>query len=130
MVNERSEPRPFTGGKLLLIPPELKWKARELLISEYKPELTDGPGGVSAWDRNTINNMRDEDIQYKIIHWFTGTDPWFLVDKEYHDIQAISRREVSFENTVDPKSTDHLYYGTFRFTADFFDYRGAYGNVG
>jgi hypothetical protein len=39
MVNERSEPRPFNGPKVLVIAPELNWKAKELLMSEFKPEF-------------------------------------------------------------------------------------------
>lgn len=130
MVNERSEPRPFKGPKLLIIPPALKWKAKELLLSEFKPEFNVEPSTQYSDTRNSLNVLADEDIQYMICHWLTKTDSWFLADREYHDLLGVNRRDVSFDNTTDAKSTDMIYYATFRYTADFFDYRGFYGYPG
>ena len=130
IVNERSEPRPFHGPKLLLIPPELKWKAKELLLSEYKPEFTVEPSTQYKDTRNALNVLADEDIQYMIVHWFSKPDMWFLIDRQNNDFLGINRRAVSFDRTQDPKSTDHIYYATFRYTSDFFDFRWAYGYMG
>ena len=130
IVNERSEPTPFRGPKLLLIPPELKWKAKELLLSEYKPEFAVEPTSQYKDTRNSINTLADEDIQYKVIHWLAKPDMWFMVDKNKHDLLGINRRNVSFDQTQDPKSTDSIYYATFRFQSDFFDFRGVTGYLG
>ena len=132
VVNERSEPRPFNGPKVLLISPELKWKAKELLLSEFKPEFNVEPASQYSDTRNSINVLADEDIQYMVCHWFTAAnkDSWFMLDRTNHDLLGINRRDLSFDNTMDAKSTDSIYYATFRYTADFFDYRGAYGFPG
>lgn len=130
IVNERSEPTPFQGPKLLLIPPELKWKAKELLLSEYKPEFNVEPSSQYTDTRNAVNVVGDEDIQYRIIHWLAKPDMWILVDRNNHDLLGVNRRAVSFDQTVDPKSTDHIYYATFRYVSDFFDFRGAIAYMG
>lgn len=130
IVNERSEPTPFRGPKVLIIPPELKWKAKELLLSEYKPEFSVDPTTQYTDTRNSLNVLADEDIQYMVCHWLSKTDMWFLVDRNNHDLLGVNRRAVAFDKTTDPKSTDSIYYATFRFTADFFDFRGVYGYMG
>lgn len=130
IVNERSEPTPMNGPKVLLIPPELKWKAKELLLSEFKPEFAVDSSSTYTDTRNSVNVIGDEDIQYRVVHWLSAADSWFMVDRNNHDLLGVNRRAVSFDNTTDPKSTDHIYYATFRYTADFFDFRGAYGYMG
>lgn len=130
IVNERSEPTPFNGPKVLLIPPELKWKAKELLLSEYKPEFNVEPSSQYSDTRNSLNVLADEDIQYMIVHWLTKADMWFLMDRSNSDFLGINRRAVAFDRTQDPKSTDHIYYATFRYTSDFFDFRWLYGYMG
>jgi len=130
MVNERSEPIPFTGPKLLIIPPELKYKAKELLLTEYKPEFNVDTDGTTLDTRNAINAIGDEDISYMVCHYLTKSDAWFMVDKTNHDLSGVTRRETSFDNTKDPKTTDAIYYSTFRYKASFFDFRGVYGFPG
>lgn len=131
LVNERSEPRPFKGPKLLLIPPQLKWKAKELLLSEYKPEFVPGDYTATALDtRNSINVLADEDISYMVVHWFTKTDCWFLIDKKYNDLIGVNRRNVTFDKSKDPNNGDGMYYSTFRYKPTFFDFRGITGYPG
>lgn len=130
MVNERSEPRPFNGPKVLVIPPELKWKAKELTMSEFKPEYNVEPAAQYLDTGNSINVLADEDIQYMVCHWLTAPDAWFLIDRTNHDLLGVNRRAVSFDSTTDPKSTDTIYYAHFRYTSDFFDFRGAFGYPG
>jgi phage major head subunit gpT-like protein len=130
IVNERSEPCPMHGPKVLLIPPELKWKAKELLMSEYKPEYIVEPSSQYKDTGNSLNVLADEDVQYQVVHWFTKPDMWFMVDRNNHDILGVNRRAVTFDQTQDPKSTDSIFYATFRYVADFFDFRGAIGYMG
>ncbi len=130
MVNERSEPRPFTGPKLLIIPPELKWKAKELLLTEYKPEFNVDTDGTTLDTRNAINAIGDEDISYMVCHYLTKADAWFMIDKSNHDLNGVTRRATSFDKTKDPNTTDAIYYSTFRYKASFFDFRGCYGYPG
>ena len=131
IVNERSEPRPFNGQKVLIIPPELKWKAKELLLSEYKPEFDNQAHDGGALDtRNAVNVIGDEDISYMVCHWLTKSDAWFMVDKMNHDLNGINRRMVSFDKTKDPSTGDGMFYSTFRYKPTFFDFRGVYGYPG
>lgn len=130
MKNERSEPTPFTGPKILVIPPELKFKAKELLLSEYKPEVSKDYSGTTLDTSNAINAIGDEDISYMVCHYLTKADSWFMIDKSNHDLNGVTRRPTSFDKTKAPNNTDAIYYSTFRYKATFFDWRGVYGFPG
>lgn len=54
--------------KLMIISPEDKFTARELLGSEYKPGTAN----------NEINALRDEGLSFMVSHYKTDTDAWFL----------------------------------------------------
>lgn len=54
--------------KLMLISPEDKFTAKELLGSEYKPGTAN----------NEINALKDEGLSFMVCHYKTDTDAWFL----------------------------------------------------
>ena len=54
--------------KLLIISPEDKFTAKELLGSEYKPGTAN----------NELNALKDEGISFMVSHYKTDTDAWFL----------------------------------------------------
>lgn len=54
--------------RLLIISPEDKFTARELVGSEYKPGTAN----------NEINALKDEGLTFMISHYKTDTDAWFL----------------------------------------------------
>lgn len=71
--------------RTLLIPPELKWIAREILGSSHKPYTAD----------NEINSILNEDLSYFVGHYLTGTSPWFLLaDKSEHSLKHITRKPL------------------------------------
>jgi len=78
--------------KTLVIPVQLKWMARELLNSEYKPGTAN----------NEINALADEELKYMVGHYLTDSDAWFLTSsKEEHYLRFFWREKVKFENDDD-----------------------------
>lgn len=118
MVNEVNQPAPMKPW-LLIIPPELRWQAETLLLSEYDPE-----------DANMrYNTVGTKGLQFFIGHWLTSTSAWFVLSKE-HDLRFRWRRPVKYEATDDFNTGNVLSKATARFVADFANFRGAYYNAG
>ena len=105
--------------KVLLIPPELEWKAKELLLSPLQADTAD----------NNVNVFDGEGVRYHVAHWFTSTTAWFLLADE-HDLQFIWRKPLAMQNSDDFNTGNALFKGTMRFAVDFWNYRGAYGSTG
>jgi phage major head subunit gpT-like protein len=118
MVNEVNQPAPMKAW-MLIIPPELKWQAKTLMLSEYDPE-----------DSNMrYNTVANEGLQYMVCHWLTSTTAWFVLAKN-HDLRFRWRRPVKYESMDDFNTGNVLVKGTSRFVADFANFRGAYYNAG
>lgn len=64
--------------RLLLISPEDRFTATELVKSEYKPGTAN----------NEINALRDAGLSFKICHYKSDTDAWFL-QGDVHDLNFI-----------------------------------------
>lgn len=68
--------------KMLLIPPELKYIAREILGSAGKPYTTD----------NEINALLGDDLTFMVCHYFTSQSAWFAVgEKTNHQLYFLVR---------------------------------------
>lgn len=107
--------------KLLVIAPENKWMAREILRSEKKPYTAD----------NEINALLDEELTYMVCHYFSDTDAWFLVSpKENHYLNFFWRKKLAFANSDDFDTGDAKYKATMRFSCGFSGWRGIYGSSG
>lgn len=107
--------------KYLIIPPELKWIAREILGSPNKPYTAD----------NEINSLISEDLMYFISHYITGSSPWFLVgDKEAHSLKFIEREglEEDFSDDFDTRSLKQI--ATMRFSTGATNWLGTWGSNG
>ena len=77
LVDDRGRPinvRP----KLLIISPEDRFTAKELLQSEYKPGTAN----------NEINALTGEGLSFMVSHYKTDTDAWFLFANQ-HDARFI-----------------------------------------
>lgn len=71
--------------RTVVIPPELKWIAREILGSPHKPYTSD----------NEINAILAEDLQYFVSHYLTSQSAWFvLADKMSHRLKFFVRHEL------------------------------------
>lgn len=120
MENEKGVPIPYNGPKVLLIHPDLKWKAKELLLSEYNPE------NANMQD-NTILN---EGLTYKVVHFLTSAAPYFVICTGQHDLRFIWRRKIRTGMFTEFNTGNLLYKATARWQTDLIRWRGVYGSTG
>lgn len=107
--------------RLLVITPNQKWIARELLKSEYKPHTAD----------NEINAFKDEDLSYTVNHYLTDTNAWFLLaDKADHYLKFYWRKKLAFDNDDDFDTGDAKFKATMRLSVGFTNWRGIVGTSG
>ena len=118
LVNEKGVPIKVKP-KLLVIPWQLKWMAKRLLLSELRSAVTD----------NDVNPLKGEDLQYMVCHYLTSSTAWFLVG-EYHDLRFIWRKQIGVESMDDFNTGNAMFKITGRLTCDFFDWVGVFGNAG
>jgi len=87
-------------GKVLVIPVHLKWIARELLHSEFKPGTGD----------NEINSIKDEDLSFMVSHYLSSTSAWFLLaDKSEHYLRSFMRESLDFDNDDDFRKLESVH---------------------
>lgn len=107
--------------KTLLISPELKFIAREILGSAGKPGTSD----------NDINSMLGEDLSFMISHYTTSQGSWWLIaDKKNHYCKVYMRQQpkMTFDDDFD---TDALKQKTtMRMSAGATDWPGVWGSDG
>jgi phage major head subunit gpT-like protein len=105
----------------LLIPPELKFIARELLGSPGKPGTAD----------NDINSLLGEDLSYSIVHYFSSQSAWFVVcDKSAHQLKFFWRHkpDEDFDDDFDTRSVKNVAF--MRFSAGATHWLGTWGSNG
>lgn len=107
--------------RLLVIPPELKFIARELLGSSGKPGTGD----------NDINSLIGEDLSFMVSHYTTSQGAWWLLaDKKYTYLKYYMRQapKMSYDDDFD---TDALKQKTtMRVSAGATDWLGTWGSNG
>lgn len=107
--------------RTLIIPPELKWIAREILGSSYKPYTAD----------NEINSLLKEDLNYFISHYLTSATAWFLVcEKDAHALKFMTRKELDedFADDFDTRSIKQISF--MRFSVGATVWEGTWGSDG
>ena len=114
MVNERGR-KILAKPWRLIIPVELKWVAREILGSQYKPYAAN----------NEINALMDEDLSFFVSHYLTDTNNWALTGRN-HDLKVFWRRRPRFESSDDFSTGDALFKTFFRMTQGFGSWREFY----
>ena len=117
MVNERNR-RILAKPWRVLIPVELKWAAREILGSAYKPYSSN----------NEINSLIEEELNYFVCHYQTDTDNWGLIGRK-HDMKFFWRTKPRFENSDDFATGDALYKTFFRCAQGFGSWRETYWSL-
>lgn len=119
-VNESGMPTP-RKPKVLLIPYQLKWVAKELLDSELKPYT----------GNNEVNPLGGEGLSYMVSHYLTDADSWFLLAaKDRHDINVWIREAPWFEMDDDFDTKDAKMSTYFRMASGHGDFRGVAGSQG
>ncbi len=112
MVNDRNIPIVMKPKKLI-IPYQLKWKAKELMESAMDPDSANGK----------INAVHGEGLTYEIVHYLTDADSCYLVSDD-HDLRFMWRRPAAFAGTDDFNTNSAIFKGTMRFQTSFFNWRG------
>jgi hypothetical protein len=106
---------------MLVIPPELKFIARELLGSSGKPGSSD----------NDINSLLGEDLSFMVCHYTTSQGAWFmLADKQYHYLKVFMRQapKDTFDDDFDTDAIKQKV--TMRMSAGATDWLGTWGTNG
>jgi phage major head subunit gpT-like protein len=107
--------------RLLVIPPELKFIARELLGSSGKPGSSD----------NDINSLLGEDLSFMVCHYLTSAGAWFLLaDKGTHRMKVYMRQapKDTFDDDFDTDAIKQKV--TMRMSAGASDWIGTFGSNG
>lgn len=106
---------------MLVIPPELKWIARELLASPHKPYTAD----------NEINALLNEDLKYFVSHYLTSQSAWFMLcEKESHQLKFFNRKALDedFADDFDTRSIKQISF--MRFSVGATHWLGTWGSNG
>lgn len=107
--------------KLLVIPPELKFIARELLGSSGKPGSSD----------NDINSLLGEDLSFMVCHYLTSAGAWFMLADKSHHFLNVFMRQAPKDTFDDDFDTDAIKQKvTMRMSAGATDWLGTWASNG
>jgi hypothetical protein len=99
--------------KMLFIPANLRFVAKEILKSEYKPYTAN----------NEINPMVDEGLTFFVWHFLASTTMWGLIG-DSNPLNFFWRRKAKFDNSDDFDSGDAKFKATQRHSQGISDWRG------
>lgn len=107
--------------RYVIIPPELKFIAREILGSAGKPYTGD----------NTANTLLSEDLTFMVSHYTTSTSAWFVLsEKDSHTLKFFDRHPIDtdYDDDFDTRATKMITYQ--RFSAGATSWPGTWGSFG
>lgn len=107
--------------KHLVIPPELRFIAREILGSPNKPYVAD----------NEINSLIREGLDFTIGHYLTSHTAWFIIgDKADHQLKFFTRKALDedYADDFDTRSIKQIAY--MRFSVGATNWLGTWGSNG
>lgn len=120
MPNERGIPMRIKP-KLLIVSPQNRWKAEQLVKAEFNPENAN----------HEPNYQQITGLQFMVSHYLTSTTAWFVVgDKTDHDLRFIWRKQLALQSTDDFDTRTAKFMAVMRLQTTFFGWRGADGNAG
>lgn len=105
----------------ILIPPELKFIAREILGSAGRPYTAN----------NELNAILGEDLYFQICHYFTSQSAWFAVtEKDSHQMKFFDRHPIDtdYDDVFTSRATQMLSFQ--RFSAGATSWPGTWGSNG
>lgn len=105
---------------LLIVPPDLEWKCKELMLSAYNPENAN----------NAVNTLKGEGLKYIVVPYLTSTTAYFLVSSGNHDLRFVWRKKMAPMDKEDFSTGNLMKKMTGRFQTFFYHWRGAWGNAG
>lgn len=105
----------------MVVPPDLMFKAREILGSQQKPFTSD----------NELNVLKDVGLQSLVLHFLTSTTAWFLLAaKADHSLQYFERVTPTFEEADDFDTGDAKFKTYHRDISGFWNHFGVIGSDG
>ena len=107
--------------RTVLIPPELKFVAREILGSPGRPYTAD----------NELNSLIAEELNFMTWVFLTSTSAWFVLgDKDSHQVKFFDRHPIDtdYDDDFDTRSTKMVSFQ--RFSAGATSWYGTYGSNG
>lgn len=111
--------RIMARGKLLIVPPQLKYVATRLLMTELRP-------GTANNDVNALKWGNDYSEGFQVMDFLTSQYAWFVkTDKK--GLLYLSRRAFDTDMQVDFTTQNLLVAGTERFSFNYFNPRAAWG---
>lgn len=105
----------------IIIPPELKFIAKEIFDSELQPYTSD----------NTLNAIKAEGLSYMTVPYLTSQSAWFaLCEKAQHSLVFYNRSPLAqdFDDDFDTRSLKHV--ALQRFSAGAENWLGIWGSNG
>lgn len=106
---------------MLVIPPELRWTAHEILKSQLRSDTAD----------NATNAFNQIGLQVVMSKYLTGDDDWFLMARpDQHRVLVYWRMEPVSDHTLDFDTGNFKTKMTFRLSKGASDWRGVVGGQG
>ena len=119
-VDERNKPI-ILDPTVLIVHPNLEWKAKELLLSPYDPETA---------NRN-INPIYNIGMTYYVSRFLTSETAWFvLTEKQFHDLQIVWFSRPTKATYNDENVEAVIFKTSMRMLATFWNWRGVVGSTG
>lgn len=120
MTDDRGLPR-LMAPVMVLVAPQNKFIAREILGSSGKPFTTD----------NELNAIIEDDLNWMVVHYFTTSSYWFMTAaKGAHDLNFLWRDHPIFDSFDDPYTKNAVFTAYQRHTKGFGTPRGIDGSTG
>lgn len=107
----------------LIVPPTLAFEAERILKSSLQNDSSN----------NAINALKSKGVLpggYKVNHYLTDTDAWFLRTNCPDGLKMFMRRAPAFEMDNDSDTQNAKFMATVRFVPKWTDFRGLYGSPG
>lgn len=112
--------RVLARGKMLIVPPQLKYVATRLLMTELRP-------GTANNDVNALKWGNDYAEGFQVMDFLTSASAWFVrTDKK--GLLYLQRRTFDTDMQVDFTTQNLMVAATERFSFNYFNPRAAYGS--
>ncbi len=112
--------RVLARGKMLIVPPQLKYVATRLLMTELRP-------GTANNDVNALKWGNDYAEGFQVMDFLTSSTAWFVrTDKK--GLLYLQRRAFDTDMQVDFTTQTLMCAATERFSFNYFNARSAYGS--
>lgn len=117
---ESGKPR-LLVPRMLVIPPELEWVAKKLLLSPYDPDNAN----------MQYNPAKDLNLQYLVDVYLSSTTAFFmLAAKGEHDLRHVWKRKFRQRTYMDPSTENMLYTITARWQDFHMEWAGTVASAG